>query len=231
MSYVPQTPLIETRHAGGFIVSQANGHLSIDAVVIGSGHGRLQPGTILAQTAVTYAGTSTTGEDNVGNGTLTGIAITAPALAGNYVVTMISDSEFEVTNPNDVPIPARGGTVEVDDDEVVLGPGKVGVVFNSEGIGFLVAAGATAFAEGDTFSVAVTVTGAGWVPFTSATTGATGYGVLYGVADTTISDAPAAVFTRMGEVNLAELIWDPTLSAAQQDSGLAGLKAQGVIAR
>lgn len=231
MSYVPQNPLIETRHAGGFIVSQANGHRSIDGISIPAGHGRLQPGTVLASTGVTYAGTGTAGGGNTGNGTIGGIAITAPAFAGNYLVTMISDTEFEVTNPNGVPISARGGTEDVGDDQVVLGPGTVGVVFNAGGVGFLVTAGATAFAEGDTFTIAVTVSAGGWAPLTSATTGAVRYGILYGIADTTLNDAPAAAFTRDGEINLAELVWDASLTAALQDAAITALNGQGVIAR
>ncbi|UPG86850.1 head decoration protein [Luteibacter aegosomatis] len=232
MTYTPQTPLRETRHPGGFLVSQANGHLSIDEILVNGGHGRLQPGTILASAATTYAGTGAAGEDNTGNGTIGAIAITAPAIAGTYTVTLISDTEFTVTNPNGEPVPARGGTVEFpDDDGVVVGPGTVGEVFNSEGVGFLITAGSTAFVEGDTFTVAVTAAGGGWAPLASSTSGATGYGILYGVADTTNGPAPAAAVVRQAEVNLAELVWDASLTAAQQDAGLASLKTQGVIAR
>jgi hypothetical protein len=231
MTYVPQTPLIETRHAGGFIVSQANGHQSIDHITLNSGHGRLQPGTVLAATATTYAGTGTAGGSNTGNGTIGGIAVTAPAIAGTYTVTLLSDTQFQVTNPNGVPVPAIAGGVDFEDDDTVSGPGLVGTVFNSGGIGFLVAAGATPFVEGDVFTIAVTVTGGGWAPLTSATASPTEYGILYGVADTTNNAVPAAAFKRNGEINLSELVWDTSLSAAQQDAGVTALKTQGVIAR
>jgi hypothetical protein len=231
MTYVPQTPLIETRHPFGFIVSQANGHQSVDHIVLNGGHGRLQPGTVLAATATTYAGVGTAGGSNTGNGTIAAVAATAPAIAGTYTVTLLSDTEFQVTNPNGVPVPASAGGVDFEDDDVVTGPGTVGTVFNAGGIGFLVAAGSTPFVEGDVFTIAVTVTGGGWAPLTSATTSPTGYGLLCGIADTTNGPVPAVAFKRNGEVNLSELVWDTSLTAAQQDAGIAALNAQGVLAR
>lgn len=230
MTYVPQTPLIERRHDGGFIVSQAHGHRSIDRGIV-NGSGPIDAGTVLAQTATTYGGTGTAGSGNTGNGTMGGISITAPAVAGNYLVTFISPTEFMVTTPNGEPLPAEGGTVDLSTPQVETGPGTVGTVFNSGGIGFLITAGTTAFVAGDTFTLAVTASGGGWAAYTSSTSGATGYGVLYAFTDTTNGAVPAPIFLRDGEVNLAELIWDPSLSAAQQDTALTALATQHVIAR
>lgn len=231
MTYVPQTPLIERRHDGGFIVSQARGHRSIDRIQVNGGFGQLDAGTVLASTTATYAGTATAAAGNTGNGTVGGIAIQAPALAGSYLITFISATEFMVTDPNGMPVPAEGGTVDLSTDQVEVGPGTVGVVFNSGGVGFLVTAGATAFVAGDNFTLAVTITGGGWVPYQTGTAGITGYGVLFGFTDTTNGASFASGFVRDGEVNLAELIWDPSLTAAQQDSAIAALANQHVIAR
>ena len=231
MSYTPQTPLLEQRHAGGFIVSLANGHQSIDQVLVAQGFGRVQAGTVLGYVAATYtaAGSATAG--NTGNGTMSGLAAQAPALVGTYTITFISPTEFSVVNPNGEPVPAQGGTIDLDDAGVVNGPGVIGTVFNSQGIGFLIAAGATAFAEGDSFSIAVANTGASWAPITSASSGVTAYGLLYGVTDTTNGPATAAAVVRFAEVNASELVWDSSLSAAQQNVAVAALKGQGVISR
>lgn len=231
MTYTPQTPLVENRHAGGFIVSLANGHQSIDAVTLAGAHGRLQAGTVIAFTSETFTATGAATAGNTGNGTLGGAAAVVPALAGTYTVSMISATEFMVTNPNGETVQALGGSVDPGGDQVVTGPGTVGVVFNSQGIGFLVTAGATAFIEGDSFTIAVTDTGAAWAPVTSTSSGITQYGLLYRGVDTTNGAAHAAVVVRHAEVNQAELVWDSSLSAAQQDSATAGLKAQGVISR
>nr|GAT43699.1 predicted protein [Mycena chlorophos] len=219
------------RHDGGFIVSQANGHLSIDPINVNSGNGKLQAGTLLASTATTYAGTATAGSGNTGNGTFAGIAVEAPALAGNYTVNMISPTEFEVLDPNGEPVPMTGGTTDVSTGEVVTGPGTVGEVFNGGGVGFLISAGSTAFVVGDTWTLAVTETGGGWAPVTSSTSSPIKYAILYGFVDTTNNSQPASGFVRDGEVNLSELIFDPSLSAAQQNSAVAALAGQGVIAR
>lgn len=231
MSYTPQTPLVEQRHAGGFIVSLANGHQSIDQVLMAQGFGRVQAGTVLGYVASTYtaAGTATAG--NTGNGAMSGLAVQAPALAGTYTVTFISETEFSVVNPNGEPVPASGGTIDLDDKGVVDGPGVIGTVFNSQGIGFLIAAGAAAFIEGDSFKVVVADIGGGWTPLNSASSGVTAYGLLYSVTDTANGQATAAAVVRYAEVNGSELVWDSSLSASQQNAALAALKSQGVISR
>ncbi len=232
MSYTPQVPLVENRHAGGFIVSQANGHQSIDGVQLAGGHGLLQAGTVLAYSALNYTAVGAAVAGNVGNGALGGVVAKAPALVGVYTVTLISDTEFIVSTPNGQPVPALGGTVDPGDDEdVVTGPGTVGEVFNAQGIGFKLSAGETAFAEGDSFTITVNETGEGWQPLTSASADLTRYGLLYRLTDTERGDVRAAAVVRQAEVNAEELIWDASLSAAQQNEATAGLELQGVIQR
>ena len=231
MSYTPQTPLVENRHAGGFIVSLANGHQSIDQITLAGGHGNLQAGTVLGFTSETYTATGAATTGNTGNGTIGGAVAIAPALAGSYTISMNSATEFMVTNPNGEPVPAEGGTVDLDGETVVTGPGTVGVVFNAKGLGFLLTAGATAFIEGDSFTIAVTDTGAAWAPVISTSSSITEYGLLYRGTDTTNGPHAAAAVVRQAEINLAELVWDASLSATQQNAAVTGLKAQAVIAR
>lgn len=231
MTYTPQTPLVELRHDGGFIVSQAPGHLSIDPAILNSGFGRLDAGLVCAKTATTYGGTATAAGGNTGNGTVGGIAIQAPAIAGNYTISFISPTEFVVTNPNGEPVPIEGGTIDLSTQNVEEGPGTVGQVFNGGGVGFLITDGTAAFVAGDSFTLAVTATGGNWSPYQSGSTGVTQYGILFSITDTTNAQATSAMFVRNGEVNLNELIWDTSLSAAQQDAALTALAGQYVIAR
>ncbi|NWC92627.1 MULTISPECIES: head decoration protein [unclassified Pseudomonas] len=231
MSYVPQTPLVEQRHAGGFIVSLANGHQSIDQVLINQGFGRVEAGTVLADVASAYTATGTATAGNTGNGTMSGVVAQAPALTGTYIVTLTSETEFLVVNPNGEPVPAQGGTIDLSAEGVADSPGAVGAVFNSQGIGFLVAAGSAAFVSGDSFNIVVAETGGGWTPLNSASADVAAYGLLYRVTDTTNGPATAAAVVRNAEVNGSELVWDPSLTAAQQDAAIVALKSQGVVQR
>lgn len=231
MSYVPQTPLVEQRHAGGFIVSLANGHQSIDHVLLMQGSGRLQPGVVIGYASGNYAAAGVATVGNTGDGTLSGIAVVSPALAGTYTISLISATEFTVANPNGEVVPAQGGTVDVSEGVVVVGAGTVGAVFNAQGIGFVVTTGTAAFIAGDSFTIVVTDTGGGWAPITGTSGDVTAYGLLYGVTDTTSGPANAAAVVRQAEVNASELVWDASLSAAQQNSVTAALQAQGILSR
>ncbi|VVP61660.1 hypothetical protein PS870_06401 [Pseudomonas fluorescens] len=231
MSYTPQTPLVEQRHAGGFIVSLANGHQSIDQVLLTEGFGRIEAGTVLADAASTYTATGTATTANTGTGTMSDAVAQAPALMGTYVVTFTSKTEFSVVNPNGAPVPAQGGTIDLEGEGVVDSPGTTGTVFNSQGIGFLITVGTKAFIVGDSFTLAVTETGGGWTPLSSTSADVTAYGLLYRVTDTSHGSATAAAVVRNAEVNGSELVWDSSLSAAQQDAAIAALKAQGILSR
>lgn len=232
MSYTPQVPLVEHRHAGGFIVSLANGHQSIDGVQLSGGHGLLQAGTVLGYSSLAYTAVGAAVAGNTGNGTLGGLAAKVPALPGIYTVTLISATEFIVKTPNGQPVPALGGTVDPgDDQDVVTGPGTVGEVFNAQGIGFKLSAGTTPFVEDDSFTITVSETGEGWRPVTSASADVTRYGLLYRLADTEHGDVRAAAVVRSAEVNAEELVWDDSLSAAQQNAATAALEQQGVVQR
>ncbi len=52
MVYVPQTPLVESWHTGGFVVSMASGHRSIDRATLAAGQS-LPCGSIVGLIAAT----------------------------------------------------------------------------------------------------------------------------------------------------------------------------------
>jgi len=215
MSYIPQTPLVEQYHNAGFIVSLANGHQSIDQVQFAAGFGRILPGTVIADVPATFTASSTAGSSNVGNGTVGSFTAQPPAPAGAYTVTFSSATAFAVTNPFGV----------------AIGAGVTGTAFGGAGVEFTITAGATAFAAGDTFSLALAWTGGGWAPLVSTTASPIAYAILRDLADATHNIATAAAVVRSAEVNGFELVWDASLNVHQQDTALAALKLVGIVAR
>lgn len=65
--------LTETRHAGGFMVSEARGHRSRETVTIVSGAGKLQPGSVLGK--ITASGKYTLYNNALATGVETAAAI------------------------------------------------------------------------------------------------------------------------------------------------------------
>lgn len=214
MTYTPQTPLVEQFHNAGFIVSLANGHQSIDQVQFAAGLGRLSPGLIIADVALTYTATPATGT-NTGNGTIGSITAQPPALAGAYSVVFTDATDFTVTNPYGV----------------VVGAGQPGVAFGGAGLEFTIAAGSTPFAANDSFTVTVAWTGGGWAPLTSTTGTPLAYAILRDFTDASVRAATSAAVVRGAEVNRSELVWDASVNVHLQDTALAALKAVGILAR
>lgn len=88
--------------------------------------------------------TSAAGGSNVGDGTLSAIEFSGPALPGGYTLTITAASpgagDFEVRDPNDD----------------VVGTGTVGVEFEGGGLRFTLAAGGVDFAVDDEFTITMT---------------------------------------------------------------------------
>lgn len=133
------TPLTETFHNGGFIVSEANGHASRSAVTLMAGAIYLA-GTVMGQiTTGTSASAAALGA-NTGNGTFGSITpVSVPTQIGAYIVTFTDATHFTVTAPD-------GATAT----------GTTGVAFGALGIGFTITAGGAAFVAGDSFNVTAT---------------------------------------------------------------------------
>ena len=56
-------------------------------------------------------------------------------------------------------------------------------------------------------------------------------GILYATKDVTAADKAAAVVVRVTQVNASELVWFSGATAGNITTGIAGLKAIGIIAR
>lgn len=156
------TPLVEERHNGGFLVSESNGHRSIDQGIL-TGGARLIAGTVLGAVTASLVGTAAAALGaNTGNGTIGTVTPQAApeTMIGAYSVLMTGATTFVVTAPD-------GQTAT----------GTTGVAFSALGIGFTITAGGTPFVAGDTFTVTATAT-QGNPTVTSAAGTNTGNGTL-----------------------------------------------------
>lgn len=133
------TPFTEVWHNGGFLVSEANGHLSRDQVTLVSGTNYLA-GMVLGKITTGATATSAAMGTNTGNGTMGAVTLTTvPTQIGTYDVTFTAATAFTVTAPN-------GATAT----------GSTGSAFSGLGLGFTITAGSTAMVAGDGFDIVTT---------------------------------------------------------------------------
>lgn len=134
------TPFQETFHNGGFLVSQANGHQSIDQGSL-TGGVKVLAGTVLGTVTSAVTAAAAALGVNTGNGTFG--AITAQAspetMIGVYNILFTAATAFTVTAPD-------GQT----------STGSTGVAFSALGVGFTITAGGTAFVANDSFTLTTT---------------------------------------------------------------------------
>lgn len=135
------TPLVENYHDGGFMVSEANGHISRDSIVL-TGAANVLPGTLLGQLTAGAAAVAAALGTNTGNGTFGTITpVSQPTMIGVYNILFTAATTFNVTAPN--------GAVAA---------GTTGVAFSNLGVVFTITAGGTPFVAGDSFTVTASQT-------------------------------------------------------------------------
>jgi len=213
------TSFTETGHAGGFMVSEANGWRSRDSGVIISG-ADLLAGTVLGK--ITKGSAAAVAGTNTGNGTMGSITVGAAAVAGVYTlrVTAIASNagSFQVTDP----------------DGDVVGVGTVAVAFTSNGLAFTLADGSTDFAVGDTFAITVAAGSGKYNAYDpTATNGLEdATAILYADTDASAADKAGAIIVRDAEVNWAELVWGAAVTTdGHKSTARASLLLQGIIGR
>jgi hypothetical protein len=222
-----QTPLLENWHTGGFIVSQAVGHRSVDRGVILAGQAAiLQAGTVLGQITVGTATAVAAGAGgagaNTGNGTFGTITPGPLEKAGAYSLKMLTATTFSLTDPAGDALPN----------------GATGVAYSNPEISFTLTAGGTAFVAGDGFTITAVAGSGAWTVYLPANTNGSGVptGILYGAVDATTAtvgavNPHAAIVVRDVEVNASELLWDASLNAGAIAVALAQMANKGIIAR
>lgn len=205
------TPMAELRHNGGFIVSEANGHLSRDGITL-SGAAMTYAGTVIGRK---MNATAATLGSNTGNGTFGAISVAVGAVPGAYAVEFDDATHFVVSDPNGQEI----------------GHGVTGAAFSAGGLGFTITAGGTPFNPGDSFTVTAVDTST-YAPLDfTAYGGAIASAILFGTKDVTTGDRPAMAIARRCEVNGSELIWPAGATVQQIATGIAQLLAQTISVR
>lgn len=209
------TTLYERNHTAEFLLSEASGSRSREAIVINAGAGALVAGTILALITASNAATASAAAGNTGNGTFGAITVSNDAITGTYAVEVTAEAAdagtFSVTDPNGL----------------AVGTGTIGDEFSGGGLKFTIADGSTDFKVGDKWTVAVNAGLGEWVAYDDDGTNdgrRTASGILYAAVDATTSDARAAAIVRDAEVAAARLTG---LDAAAR----VDLKAIGIIVR
>lgn len=224
---MPSPILNEGWYDGGFLISEANGHLSRDPGLIANataGDIQYSAGLIIVQDTA-GAATATANAGNTGNGTTSAVVLLAGSQFGNYAVLFTAATEFEVTDP-------AGDLV---------GTGATGIQFSDQ-LQFTITAGSTAFVAGDGFTIDVTEPDYAWKSWTGGTipTNAASQpliGVLYNRIYAPAGEASeVAIIRRNAEVQLGSLQWDPAVTgagnaAALQATAIAALAQLNIVAR
>ncbi len=207
--------LTETTHAGGFILSEANGNRSRANGTLNLGQD-LAAGTVLGRL---LTGTPAAGGSNTGDGTAGAVTLGADAQVGDYTLTCVAAS----TNSGTFTVVAPDGSS--------LPDLTVAVAYTSSHINLTIADGAADFIVGDT--VTVTVAAGDYTQFNQDGTDGSqiAAAILYGAVDATDSDTACALIVRDAEVISDELTWPSDITAGEQAAAEAQLEARGIILR
>jgi len=203
----------ETTHAGGHILSEANGNRSRE-------NGTLKSGNNLAAGAVLHAALSAAAATAVGspsgNGVITVGALGVDAQLGSYKLRCVAAA----SNAGTFDLEAPDGTLV---RQITVGGGASA----SDHITITIADGSADFVVGDAFTIAVTSTG--YTEFVAGTNSADA--ILYAGVDATSADADCVVDARDCTVNGHELVWHSGTTDDQKAAAAAQLAARGIIVR
>jgi hypothetical protein len=209
------------KRSGCYLGESAALNIINEEIVIASGEGKLNAGTVLGRVDIGGAVAAAKASGNTGNGAIT-MDATTPVLAGAkqgvYAIRLVAAA-------------SNGGTFRVEDpDGNVLGDVAVGATF-SDDIKFAIADGATDFVVGDGFDVTVA---AGSKKFRAHDPAAkdgsqTPAGILFHTVDATSADVKT-VATRRGPatINGNMLTLKTGISDADKAAALDALRARGL---
>ncbi|KAB2937386.1 head decoration protein [Hyphomicrobium sp.] len=225
------TTLTETLHAGGYIVSEANGALSREEVVIAASQ-TLVPGRVLGKVAdggpgggAVTVGAAVAAAGNIGNGVFGTPTAAAGAPAGDYSVVIIEPA-------------SNAGTFAVfKPDGSLDGTGVVAVAYNGT-INFTLADGGTDFVAGDRWTVPVSYADAAAAGQYKAFNqdGTDGSQVAAGISfDDVVTGVgetkKATVHVRHCEVRGSDLTWPSDIESGEKALAIEQLLALGIIVR
>jgi hypothetical protein len=217
----------ESRHPGGFMVSEAEGRRSRDVFTVALSQ-TIVAGQVCGKTAVIASATSSVAADasNTGNGVFT-LDGTTPVLAG------AKDGVYRIVN--DLVASNSGEFIVFDPDGIEIGRVAVGATFSNQ-IKFAIADGATDFVIGDAFSVTVGLAETSMQMEAlnlSATDGSQRVaGISWGNVTTDGSNLAQGTFiVREAEVRNVDLTYPSGATTAQIAEIVRGLERLGIIVR
>lgn len=207
------TTFTEGKHTGEFLLSEGNGSISREQVVIAAAASAMVPGTVVGKITVGTVSTAAVA-GNTGNGTMGTVTLGAGAMAGVYKLTIIEPG----TNV--------GSFVVEDPLGVVIGHGVVATAFSAGGLSFTLADGSTDFVAGDQFTITVAAGSGKYKAYDASNTDGSqvAAGVLYAAVADSASDQNAVIIARHAEVTASLLTGADTAGKAQ-------LAALGIICR
>jgi len=179
--------------------------------------GLLDIGTVMGRQAGGAPAAAVAGAGNTGNGTVSAPAAAVGIQVGTYFIEFSAATKFNVFDP--------AGKL--------VGEGATGVAFANQ-IGFTITAGGTAFADGDSFTVAVAAGSGKVVPLNLAATDGSAVAIGIVARQVTVpsgADVPAVLLERLATVDSSNLIWPGGITTQQQATALAQLAQAFIIAR
>lgn len=186
---------------------------SLEVVTLDASAAALKAGTVLGKIAASSASSAAKSGGNTGNGTMGVVTVGAGAQPGVYKLRVTKAA----TNAGDFQV--------IDPQGDVIGVGTVAVAFNTGGLSFTLADGATDFVVGDGFDI--TVSGSGkYVAYSNAATNGSDIAsaILKDNAADLAVDQKVVVVVRHAEVQGSEL-------TGLDDPAKADLLALGIIVR
>lgn len=211
------TTLTESPHAGEFLISEANGYLSREAIHVALESGSYDAGRVLAE-ALDADITVTPAAANSGDGTVGTLSLGANAKIGGYRAVCIE------------PASDAGMFAVYDPDGLFIGKANVAVAFTGP-INFTISDGAANFVAGDSFTLAVSRAATpGYVAY-DQDAGGIPAGILFDGVEGATGGVPGVAIVRLAEVHGATLGWKSDIEAGEIAAALAHLAKRNIIAR
>lgn len=216
------TTFTETPRDLAFLLSEANGMLSREAITVLSGEGKLKAGTVLGKVLYGAVTTAAKSGGNTGNGTISAVTVIggSGAKTGVYRLRFTSATAWNLVDP----------------DGFEVGSGANGVA-NANDLAFTTTAGGTAFVAGDGFDITVAAGSGKYVASPHALTagkegGEIACAVLAYEVDATSADAPGVAITNDAEVKKPMLVYAASVDdSTKQTTKQTQLRAVTIKAR
>lgn len=211
------TVLYEGRHAGEYIVDELSVELSRANITVLSGQS-LKAGHVIGSVS-TLAAAATAGASNVGDGAMGAITAAWPASPGLYLLEVTATA-------------SNAGAFRVSRDGNLIGTGNVASAFAAGGLSFTLADGATDFAVGDRFVIAVTATAVKWREWNPANTDGSqvARGILFDAVDASATDTPGVAHVATMKFNSSEVTWFSGATDSQKSLAYSQLAMAGIYA-